>query len=85
MLEFGGDQPGIGHQPIDERGTRGAGIAEIEQLQRRRPQGQHRRTSLVGVAHQIHQHIDAVVADQLRQGLAAQLADIAQALAAAGH
>ena len=39
----------------------------------------------MGVAHQIHQHIDAVVADAAGQGLAAKPAGIAQPLAALGH
>jgi hypothetical protein len=39
----------------------------------------------VGVAHQIHQHIDAVVADAVGEGLAAEAADVAQVVAAPGH
>ena len=34
---FRGDQPGIGDHPIDPVGAEGAGIAQVMELQGRRP------------------------------------------------
>ena len=68
---LGRDQPGIGDHPIDPVGAEGAGIAQVVKLQRRRPQGQHAGAAVVGVAHQVDQHIDAIGTDALGDRLAA--------------
>ena len=65
------DQPGIGDHPIDPVGAEGTGITQVMELQRCRPQRQHAGAAVVGVAHQIDQHIDAIAADAVGDRLAA--------------
>ena len=65
------NQPVIGDHPIDPVGAKGAGIAEVMELQGRRPQGQHAGAAVVGVAHQVDQHVDAIGADALGDRLTA--------------
>ena len=65
------DQPVIGDHPIDPVGAKGAGIAQVVELKGGGPQGEHAGAAVVGVAHQVDQHIDAIGADALGDRLAA--------------
>jgi hypothetical protein len=50
---------------LESLGAERAGIAQAVELQRRRPQRQHAGAAVVGVAHQINRHVDAIGADGL--------------------